>query len=294
MAESAGVDLRQRLQGNQSPCCPCRHRLISIGRLDRRGPCQRPRHHALCDRSPTCRFVVAIGSSAETLVQAAGPGRSAVAISMDEAVAIAMRSGPPGDTVLLAPGCASFDMFDDYAARGDAFVAAVRAVGQRRQKRGRSGMTGNVTSIAKVRAAARRRTDTRPGRTTGWLRSCSSPSWCSWSWGSGEILSASSIRGIADAEDRFFYFKRQLIGLGVGVVAMVVIARIPYRAYLRLAMPFYFTSSRPARRGLVRRPGPQRLPAMARSGFRHLSTLRNLQARSRSSPWRLCSSGRAS
>ena len=46
--------------------------------------------------------------------------------AMDEVVTAASGLAKPGDTVLLAPGCASWDMFRDYAQRGDAFAAAVR------------------------------------------------------------------------------------------------------------------------------------------------------------------------
>lgn len=46
---------------------------------------------------------------------------------MTAAVAAARELAKPGDTVLLAPAGASFDQFSGYAARGDAFAAAVRA-----------------------------------------------------------------------------------------------------------------------------------------------------------------------
>ena len=48
--------------------------------------------------------------------------------SAAEAVAAAYSMGKKGDAVLLAPGCASFDLFENYEERGMHFKAAVKAL----------------------------------------------------------------------------------------------------------------------------------------------------------------------
>lgn len=78
-------------------------------------------------RHPHVRAVVAIGEAGPQLLHAA-PDRARLASTMEEAVRSARTMALPGDVVLLAPGCASFDMFESYAARGDAFAEAVSTI----------------------------------------------------------------------------------------------------------------------------------------------------------------------
>ena len=83
---------------------------------------------------------VLIGESGPSLAErlnAAGLARTTRATSMDEAVAVATamaqsaRTSLADDavaTVLMSPAAASFDMFEDYAARGRAFITAVARI----------------------------------------------------------------------------------------------------------------------------------------------------------------------
>jgi UDP-N-acetylmuramoylalanine--D-glutamate ligase len=82
----------------------------------------------LCQKiSANCRAVVLLGDEADSLEQMlAGSVLVQRAVSMQEAVRQATEIANPGDTVLLSPACASFDMFSGFAERGDQFVAAVQ------------------------------------------------------------------------------------------------------------------------------------------------------------------------
>jgi UDP-N-acetylmuramoylalanine--D-glutamate ligase len=75
------------------------------------------------------RCLILIGEARELIAQAlAGVTEIRQACSMEEAVMLAASLARAGDTVLLAPACASFDMFKNYGHRGQVFADAVRKV----------------------------------------------------------------------------------------------------------------------------------------------------------------------
>jgi len=87
--------------------------------------------------APRLRAAVVIGVDREVIADALARHAPEVPVNvidsvdhgaMQQAVEWAATQAQPGDVVLLAPGCASKDMYTDYAARGDAFAAAAKAL----------------------------------------------------------------------------------------------------------------------------------------------------------------------
>ncbi len=77
------------------------------------------------------RKLIAIGEAADAILNTLGraPAQgSEKAADLQQAVRRAYESAAPGDTVLLSPACASFDMFTSYAERGDRFRRLVEGL----------------------------------------------------------------------------------------------------------------------------------------------------------------------
>lgn len=84
----------------------------------------------LADALTDVHDAIVIGAAAEELAEvcAAAGVRCHQASDLVAAVEFAADLVAPGETVLLAPACASFDQFDSYAHRGEVFTAAARRV----------------------------------------------------------------------------------------------------------------------------------------------------------------------
>ena len=101
-------------------------------------------------------------------------------------------------------------------------------------------MTANVTSLAKVRAAARDRiarqqVNDRAMTTLLVLVVVLVVV------GLGVTMSASSAVALSqtEAQDQWHFVKRQLIGVGLGTLALLIASRVPYRFYRKLAVPVF-------------------------------------------------------
>lgn len=99
-------------------------------------------------------------------------------------------------------------------------------------------MTANVTSIAKVRAAARTKADLLKANnriSTALLVVVVVLVVI----GLGATQSASSAVAFDQTADTLYFFKRQLVGVGIGIVALLLTSRVPYGFYRKLAIPLF-------------------------------------------------------
>jgi UDP-N-acetylmuramoylalanine--D-glutamate ligase len=72
------------------------------------------------------KLVLAIGEAREKICEAWKNAATCIRVAtMEEAVRVAAAATRPGDTVLLSPACASFDMFKNYEHRGEEFKREV-------------------------------------------------------------------------------------------------------------------------------------------------------------------------
>jgi UDP-N-acetylmuramoylalanine--D-glutamate ligase len=85
------------------------------------------------------RRVYLIGKAAEAMQTAWSEDVSCcMAGTLDQAVEMAWQEAAPGEVILLAPGCASFDQFRNFEERGRVFADLAQQVSQRRRNDPRS------------------------------------------------------------------------------------------------------------------------------------------------------------
>ena len=139
---------------------------------------------------------------------------TAVVQRLDDAVQLAAYAARPGTVVLLSPGGTSFDSYRDFEARGEHFRALVR----RAVQRARESMIGG------------RRSKSNGGRYDWALVSVVT---ILLALGILMVFSASYPRGLEGYGDAYHFVTFQLAWVGLGLLVLVIAARIPYGFWQR-------------------------------------------------------------
>ena len=72
------------------------------------------------------KHIVSFGEAGGEIATAIGDAvRLNIMSSLNQAVASAHKIASPGDVILMSPGCASFDEFNNFEDRGEKFIAMV-------------------------------------------------------------------------------------------------------------------------------------------------------------------------
>jgi UDP-N-acetylmuramoylalanine--D-glutamate ligase len=83
------------------------------------------------DAAQNCYAIYTVGATGDRIADLARNAADVQAkifccVTLDQALAKAAKAVRPGDVVLLSPGCASWDQYDNFEVRGEAFVEAVK------------------------------------------------------------------------------------------------------------------------------------------------------------------------
>jgi UDP-N-acetylmuramoylalanine--D-glutamate ligase len=93
---------------------------------------QIPEQNKNRDESPNrnkVKQIIAMGEASPHIQEVLGKFCPVVQVdSMENAVKFAYENAVPGEVVLLSPACASFDMYENYGARGDDFILWVKGL----------------------------------------------------------------------------------------------------------------------------------------------------------------------
>ncbi len=170
----------------------------------------------------SCKAVYLIGEAADALEEALAPaGVPAVRSgTLEAAVEAAHAAAAPGDVVLLAPACASFDAFRDYEA------ARRSLPGDRRSPE----VSGAIASLrsgfgigSKRRSASRKKA--RPSQPVEYQLIITA-TMCLVAFGAVMVFSASSTSSLlGENGDGAYYLKRTLMFGAIGLIALHFLAR---------------------------------------------------------------------